>query len=104
MAVSGLSTIVDFSILIMVIIGIAGVARLLEENRKLMAISISILTLVAIYATAYLYYTYYHVSSPLIDAIVDWWYVVLIVILIILLVWLWPKVLPKKSQGTVVFH
>ena len=82
----------------------AGLPRLLEENRKLMAISISILTLVAIYATAYLYYTYYHVSSPLIDAIVDWWYVVLIVILIILLVWLWPKVLPKKSQGTVVFH
>ena len=63
--------IVDFGILGALMIGVAGAFKALGLRRRAGAASVLATTLVAIYSLAYIYHTYYGVSTPLVDSVLN---------------------------------
>ena len=61
----------DLAILVALMIGTAGAFKALSLRRRAGAASVLAATLVAIYSLAYIYHTYYGVSTPLVDSVLS---------------------------------
>ena len=66
-----LSLLVDLSMLVALIVGIAGTLKALGMNNKIGAWISLVTTLLSLYALAYLYHTYYGLSTPLMNAVLS---------------------------------
>lgn len=97
MMVAILPMYVDFFILMALMVGVVGAFRAVGVGNRVGAVSILIVTLLGMYAIAYVYHTYYSISTPIVNSVLAFGKYGILAILLIIIIVLILMYLPQRG-------